>query len=94
MMTLRDFLHCPFIRSNPHSTHNTLIPPLIATPRNTHTHTHISLLILGSKVKNAVAAAALDDDVVSPVETAFGILAVLAMVTISGYSAIYFEAML
>jgi hypothetical protein len=47
--------------------------------------------ILGSKIK---ATAPTDDDAVTPMETAFGILAVLAMVTISGYSAIYFEAML
>ena len=45
---------------------------------------------VGSKIKPVVA----DDDMVSPVEAAFGLGAVLVMVAISGYSAIYFEAIL
>jgi hypothetical protein len=44
----------------------------------------------GSKIKPVVA----DDDMVSPIEAAFGLGAVLVMVAISGYSAIYFEAIL
>ena len=35
-----------------------------------------------------------DDDSVSTVEAVFGLGAVLVMVAISGYSAIYFEAIL
>ena len=43
------------------------------------------------KIKTAIVV---DEDAISPTESAFGLLSVLIMVTISGYSAIYFEAML
>ena len=44
-----------------------------------------------NKIKTAIVV---DEDAISPTESAFGLLSVLIMVTISGYSAIYFEAML
>jgi UDP-sugar transporter A1/2/3 len=44
--------------------------------------------------KKGKGSSGTDDESVSAVETFFGLVAVLAMVTISGYSAIYFEQML
>jgi UDP-sugar transporter A1/2/3 len=51
-------------------------------------------LELGGKKGKGGASSSTDDESVSAVETFFGLVAVLAMVTISGYSAIYFEQML
>lgn len=49
-----------------------------------------NIYTVGSRIKPVVA----DDDMVTPIEAAFGLGAVLIMVAISGYSAIYFEAIL
>ena len=50
--------------------------------------------IVGASNIKTKTAIVVDEDAISPAEAAFGLISVLIMVTISGYSAIYFEAML
>ena len=72
-----------------------IFPPLSPPIPPVHLSSHSSIASSLPGVKTVLPAArTTDDDALSPIEALLGISSVLAMVAISGYSAIYFEAML